>query len=472
MTRLGLIVVLLGSFLGSFSSTVAWGQPIAVGSGGNTAHVVVNFEDGAAYQFAVSFDGTQTGIGLFDVIEAETTLETVRVPFGLSTLIDGISYEGHSNQGFGGGDDWWHYWTKASIDAAWMESMVGAADRVVTNGSWDGWVYGSALPPTVPEPGAVMLLGAGAIVALSRRRIIARKVCSGAAIAVSVAMVGEARAYVFDPADFATEVVEYVPGTGVPTDFLSGEPYNNPANALGRPTVDTTGDAFSMPEAEHVPAVPVYGPWRARELVTVGQGGRLVVKFNRPVTNDPANPYGIDLLVFGNSPAASNAAWDNRDPNAVTVGGIVYGEGGSVSVSQDGVTWHAFTSGPFADAFAPTLGRVYDPANPDASVGAFNQWWGAPTDPTRPLDPGVTAASFEGKTIAQVAQLYGGSAGGSGFDIGLLGLDWIQYVRVENAVGSGVTPDIDAFADVAAVPEPSIIGLTTLCSLLAVRRRR
>src|SRR5688572_21784026 len=29
-----------------------------------------------------------------------------------------------------------------------------------------------------------------------------------------------ARAYVFNPADFATEVVEYVPGAGVGTDFL------------------------------------------------------------------------------------------------------------------------------------------------------------------------------------------------------------------------------------------------------------
>jgi hypothetical protein len=469
MARLGLFVVLLVSFLPS----IAWAQPIVVGSGDNTAHVVINFDDGAAYEFAASFDGAQTGIGLFDVIEAETTLETVRVPFGLSTLIDGIIYEGHADVGFGGGDDWWHYWIRASADAPWVESMVGAADRVVTDGAWDGWVYGSALPPNVPEPTALALLGA-AMLALARRRPM-RTGVYGVGVAGMVAMLTGAHAqaaYVYDPADFATEVVDYVPGTGVPTDFLSGEPYDNPANALGRPTVDTTGDAFSMPEAERVPAVPVYGPWRARELVTVGQGGRLVVKFDRPVTNDPQNPHGIDLLVFGNSPAASNAAWDNRDPNVVTVGGTVYGEGGTVSVSQDGVTWHTFASGPLADAFAPTLGRVYDPANPDAGVGSFNQWWGAPTDPTRPLDAGVTAGSFEGKTIAQVAQSYGESAGGSGFDIGVLGLEWIQYVRVENAVGSGVTPDIDAFADVAAVPEPCVIGLTSLCSLVAMRRRR
>jgi hypothetical protein len=323
-----------------------------------------------------------------------------------------------------------------------------------------------------------LLLFGAALVGLTRRRAMARNACAvGAAAVAGTVVCADARAaYVFNASDFATEIVEYVQGTGVGTDFLSGERYDNPANALGRPTVDTTGDAYSMPEAERVPAVPVYGAWRARELVTVGQGGRLVVKFDHPVTNDANNPYGLDLIVFGNSPmapASPNAAWDNRDPNGLVVGGTVYPEGGAVSVSRDGVTWHTFAGGPFADAFAPTLGRVFDPENPDIEVGTFNQWWGAPTDPTRPLDPGITASSLEGKTIAEVAQLYAGSAGGSGFDIGLLGLDWIQYVRVENAAGSGMTPDVDAFADVAAaVPEPSFIGYSSLSLLLALRLRR
>jgi hypothetical protein len=413
-----------------------------------------------------------TGTGLFDIIEAHTALDTARASFGDSTFIDGISYDGHANQGYGGGDDWWHYWTKSDSASPWVSSMVGASDRVVTDGAWDGWVYGSGLAPVVPEPAGVILLGATTLL-LARRRPVARKAFGGCvAVIMGTAMTADTPAYALNASDFATEVVEYVQGAGVGTDFLSGESYDNAANALGRPTVDTTGDAFSMPEAEHVPVVPVYGAWRARELVTVGQGGRLVVKFDHPVTNDPANPYGLDLLVFGNSPAASSAAWDNRDPNAVTVGGTVYPEGGTVSVSQDGVTWHTFAGGPFADAFAPALGRIYDPANPDLEVGTFNQWWGAPTDPTQPLNPSVTAASFEGKTIAEVAQLYGESAGGTGFDIGLLGLEWIQYVKVENAVESGTTPDIDAFADVAPVPEPMMIGLTSLSSLLALRRRR
>ncbi len=32
------------------------------------------------------------------------------------------------------------------------------------------------------------------------------------------------------------------PGEGIGVDFIDGRPFNNPDTALGRPTVDTTGD--------------------------------------------------------------------------------------------------------------------------------------------------------------------------------------------------------------------------------------
>jgi len=253
---------------------------------------------------------------------------------------------------------------------------------------------------------------------------------------------------------FATDVVEYVEGTGLTRDFISGVLFNDPDCALGRPTVDTSGDGWYIPIGDPVPVVPVSPPFRAYELVTVGKGGHLILQFDHPVLDDPQNPYGIDLTVFGNAAQATGGGqgWTNGDPNLTLVGGGGIAEPGTVSVSQDGQTWYAFTDGPFADDFAATLGRVYDEDNPDKSIGQWNDWWGCPTNPTYPLDPALRWDSFGGMTVAEVAQAYDVSAGGTGFDLAWLGepgLDWIQYVRIESPP-SGGTAEVDAISDVAA----------------------
>jgi hypothetical protein len=65
-----------------------------------------------------------------------------------------------------------------------------------------------------------------------------------------------------------------------------------------------------------------------------------------------------------------------------------------------------------------------------------------------PLPPALSFSRFQGKTVAQIVSVYGKSAGGTGFDLTAVGLDWIQYVRIEDS-GEGDTPEIDAIADVA-----------------------
>jgi hypothetical protein len=250
--------------------------------------------------------------------------------------------------------------------------------------------------------------------------------------------------------DFASEVVSYV--------YVKGDgsgAFIKSASALGRPTVDTKGDGSYFPNMsllQSMPVVPVYAAFRTSEIVTVGVGGQLVLKFDHPVLNDPHNPYGIDFLVFGNAfqVTTSDSAWINGDPALVVAGVTEAGESGRVSVSQDGQTWYTFSSGPYADSFAPTLGRCYDTVNPDSSLNTANwtnEWWGSPTDPTLPLPPGLSFAKFQGKTVAEIVQVYDKSAGGTGFDLSTVGLDWIQYVRIQDA-GKG-TPEIDAIADVA-----------------------
>jgi len=449
--------------------------PLPVGSGQNTASLVINFKDGAAYEFAVSFDIPPTGIALLDIVESHTSLTTQRSVFDFGTFIDGFTFDNHSNIGYGDGEDWWQYWTRDSASDPWKSSAIGPSDRILFSGAADGWVYGRATAPVVPEPTSLALLAASCLLLRRRRdshpaptipRLAIVPLASLAALLTSPAF-----AYVFNPSDFATQVVDYTPGTGLVRDYLSGEAFENPANALGRPTVDTTSDGFNIPPNEIVPVVPIYGPFRSFELVTVGQGGHLTVAFDHPVTNDPNNPFGFDFIIFGNAAGNSDDYWANRDPASLNMRTGLRSEKGIVSVSQDGQTWHTFPNGPFADTFAPTLGRVYDSADPDVSIGSWNRWWGQPTDPTLPLDPSITQDSLADQSIASIAQLYGVSAGGTGLDIGQLGLPWVQYVRIDNPDGSNATPDIDAFADVAPIPEPASIALLTVAVALLSRRR-
>jgi len=283
------------------------------------------------------------------------------------------------------------------------------------------------------------------------------------------AAVRVASGYSYNLSDFATEVVNYVKGADIGSDWISGQSYDNAACALGRPTVDTTGDGWFISMDYPVPVVPVYSAYRAFELVTIGNGGSLTIKFDHPVQNNSANPYGLDFIIFGNAFQLWDGTngWVNGDPTSVTLGATMLATPGIVSVSQDNLTWYTFASGPFASGFAPTLGRVYDPEHPDDSIGNWNLWWDGPTDPTKPLDLSLSPGSLAGLTVAQVATLYGDSAGGTGFDIGVFGLDWIRYVRVDDNPNNTGTTEIDAFADVAPLPEP-VSALLLFTGFLAV----
>lgn len=266
-------------------------------------------------------------------------------------------------------------------------------------------------------------------------------------------------AYEHDPNDFATEVVDYYEGFGAGI-------YIYPDQALGRPEIDT--DYYGSPR----PVVTVYPPWSPTEIVTVGLDGYLILKFNHKVADDRNNPYGIDFIIFGNAMQAVNPGaeqeWNYQDPCSVVIAtGYVNSEFGKVSVSQDGFTWFTFKDGPFADSFAPTLGRIYEPNDPNTGYpGWDNLWWGKVTDPTLPFDPNKDPNNFEGVTVAEMSEAYGDSAGGTGFDLqGLepndfnsLQIDpnsnrkWIQYIKIEStASGTGDSnlPEIDAVADVA-----------------------
>jgi len=275
-------------------------------------------------------------------------------------------------------------------------------------------------------------------------------------LAVCVCFTTNVWALDYDSDDFVVEVVEYVEGNNVEIDWILGEPLVDANMALGRPTLETTGDGWSIPLDANVPVVPIYQPFRIFEIVSVGDGGYLTSKFNHRVVDDENNPYGIDFIIFGNPIqwTSGGQMWDNSNPENFTVLGNILSEPGIVAVSQDGNDWYYFSSGPYADDFAPTASYEWDDVNDE---------WAQELDPTKPIDPNLTASDMDGLTVAEMIGAYDGSAGGTGFDLQWLdpndyaalavdpdsGRKWIQYVRIEDEPGNSATTEIDAVADVS-----------------------
>lgn len=241
---------------------------------------------------------------------------------------------------------------------------------------------------------------------------------------------------------FADQVVSYTPGTGA----ASG--YSDANVALGSPERFTGEGQF--PAA----VTPFNGPWAADEIVAIGRGGSLTVRFAQPVANDPANPYGIDLLIFTN---AFFFDPDTFEPIAMTT----FGQGGTVEVSADGIAWQPVVGAAAAGVF-PSLGYS-DLTDPYAtSPGSIL------SDFTKPVNP---ALDWHGMNMAQLVAGYNGSGGGTGIDIASTGLNAISYVRVSVAANAQGTIAIDAFSDVAAIPSPGGLFVVSAGIVWCARRR-
>ena len=246
---------------------------------------------------------------------------------------------------------------------------------------------------------------------------------------------------------WADSVVSYNPGSNPAPGFTSG------SSALGSPTRDSV--AFGG-----YPISPFQSAADVTELVSLGEGGELVVSFDEPVVDDPNNPFGIDLLIFGNSFLGLSSF--NNDGTDLATGGTA-SEGGEVFVSDDGINFIQVL-GVEADGAFPTLAYT-DITIPFPASGTVS----LPTNFTKPVDPSLDVT---GLNTAGVVAGYDGSGGGAGIDLALVGLSQITHVKITNPAGSGVTPEIDALADVLAVPEPSSLLLFVGSALLLTRRRK
>ena len=227
-------------------------------------------------------------------------------------------------------------------------------------------------------------------------------------------------------AQYASEVVSYVSGTG----FSPG--YTNAASALGEPSRVTPG-TFGGPVE---PFDPDYLP---SQLVSIGAGGSLTVRFSRPVLNHPNNRFGIDFIIFGDSGFIITNAFDPVTFEWIgtpATDGSLFGNNpgvSRVSVSRDGVTFYALNP-----ALAPTV----DDLLPTDGTGSFHT----------PADPSLTQADFSGLTLDGIRALYNGSAGGAGYDVSWaqdaegnpVNLQEISYVRIEILSGKAEVDGIAA----------------------------
>ncbi len=277
------------------------------------------------------------------------------------------------------------------------------------------------------------------------------------AVAASLVLI---TASVADANPWADHVVSYTPGTGISNDWPTMIPFNNPQTALGSPTRLTSPHPVGTGGA----VTPLNAPFRADEIVSIGRGGVLEIRFDEPVTNHAANPFGIDLLVFGNSFFVGSFFNQDFSFNPAGTAAAVAAEGGLIEVSADGVNYVAVSGA--ADGLFPTNGfaDLTDPFAPAAGA--------VPSNFTLPVNPAFDPV---GKTYAEILAGYNGSGGGFGVDLTPTGLASISFVRITTPLGAQFVPEIDGFADVAAVPEPAASSAFLAAAVLIAwqtRKRR
>lgn len=244
-------------------------------------------------------------------------------------------------------------------------------------------------------------------------------------------------------AQHAVEATGYRPGIGFATDFATGEGYTNIASALGEPSRSTPGDFGG-------PVDPFSPPYLASQLLSIGAGGSVSLRLDQPARNDPANPFGIDLLLFG----ATGFLIVNGDYSGggITDGSLFGADDATfqLSVSADGTLFHRL-SGPAVPRFEGMF--------PTDGSGDFQV----------PVDPAFGPESFLDAGLEGIRLRYAGSGGGTGFDLSWavdgegnpVVVDEATWLRVDVLSGR---VDLDAVSVVRAVPEPSAWALGLLGS--------
>jgi hypothetical protein len=424
------------------------------GSGTNRAGLVIEWNDGKtphSLMWGYRWNGPATGWDMLQtVVLADPRLFAHWGQFGWGPAIFGIGYDLNNSGGFGvnhslvfdaGGlvtdtgatnavdarvpidsadhflEGWntgfWAYYLKNSTTNGWSSAMTGADGRTLTDGAWDGFSFAAGFVSSEPA---------------------------------------EPMPAVANP--FAVEVVAAQGPFGA-------SPYDDPASLLGMPSTNfydpwggwsggTTGRRVKLVE----PAYNLDITQSHKLITTLDEGSSIVVRFEQPIQNDPAHPYGIDFLVFGNSfYTASGFVNDGADMNTLTLASGGFSEPMKVSVSP-GYTgkagqnstnwqtwdWYRYEHGPYADTGFPTHAYRWNRTN--------STWSSELMDFTKPVNP-VFGSVLEagGLSAADAIDLYDNSGGGTGFDLAESGFSAVQYVKIDGLTNHA-WGEVDAISSV------------------------
>lgn len=247
------------------------------------------------------------------------------------------------------------------------------------------------------------------------------------------------------PENASTNSVYLVQVTAAQGPFGSA-PYDDPAATLGAPATryyeSASKPATRVKLIEAAYNVSITPGQTNKLIITLNTGSAIIARFDHPVTDDPAHPYGIDFEVFGNTFYSANGFGDAANLNTVTMGGGSFAEPMKVSVSPgytgqpgedaaDPTTWpwYRYDGGPYADSDFPTQAYRWDRATA--------QWTDELLDFTKPVNPAVQARiSAGGLAAADGIDLYAGSGGGTSFDLKESGFAAVQYVKIEGLTGN------------------------------------
>lgn len=211
--------------------------------------------------------------------------------------------------------------------------------------------------------------------------------------------------------------------------------------------------------------IPGNPPWSNSEIVSLYEGESITMVFDHDVVDDPRNPFGVDLIVFGAdmpivaqtpdeyggvsdviNPADAYLRLSQRTPNRC-----------SVEVSCDGEHWYMMDKKVGGYDTPPICAKLLcDPYEFETeqwyewdgqwysyAVKGTNFWNGA-ADFTKPVDPTAFAGfsrSYDILSLKEIAEIYNGSAGGMGYNLSELpdneffplnedGWHYIKYVRL------------------------------------------